>query len=93
MFEVLLNELPILLSADDVEAEASKLYAALASLNVEKLLVKFAISTFQKKHPKIRLKTVVEFNDMWAIGNYGISNDLYVRMLKERYFDIIKNKK
>ena len=46
-----------------------------------------------KKHPKIRLKTVVEFNDMWAIGNYGISNDLYVRMLKERYFDIIKNKK
>ena len=53
MFEVLLNELPILLSADDVEAEASKLYAALASLNVEKLLVKFAISTFQKKHPKI----------------------------------------
>ena len=46
-----------------------------------------------KKYPKIRLKTVVEFNDMWAIGNYGISNDLYVKMLKERYFDIIKNKK
>ena len=46
-----------------------------------------------KKHPKIRLKTVIEFNDMWAIGNYGVSNDLYVRMLKERYFDIIKNKK
>lgn len=36
---------------------------------------------------------VIEFNDMWAIGNYGIPNDLYVRMLKERYFDIIKNKK
>lgn len=37
--------------------------------------------------------TVVEFNDMWAIGNYGVPNDLYVRMLKDRYFDIIKNGK
>lgn len=36
---------------------------------------------------------IIEFNDMWAIGNYGIPNDTYVRMLKERYFDIIKNKK
>lgn len=35
----------------------------------------------------------VEHNDMWAIGNYGIENDLYVRMLKQRYFDIIKNGK
>ena len=40
--------------------------------------------------PKI---TVVELNDMWAIGNYGVPNDLYVRMLKERYFDIIKKGK
>ena len=31
---------------------------------------------------------VVEFNDMWAIGNYGVPNDLYIRMLKERYFEI-----
>ena len=37
--------------------------------------------------------SVIEFNDMWAIGNYGVPNDLYVRMLKERYFDIIKNGK
>ena len=37
--------------------------------------------------------TIIEFNDMWAIGNYGVPNDLYVRMLKDRYFDIIKNKK
>ena len=37
--------------------------------------------------------TVIEFNDMWAIGNYGVPNDLYVRMLKQRYFDIIKNGK
>ena len=35
--------------------------------------------------------TIIEFNDMWAIGNYGVPNDLYVRMLKDRYFDIIKN--
>lgn len=34
---------------------------------------------------------VIEYNDMWAIGNYGVPNDLYVRMLKERYFDIMRN--
>jgi len=34
---------------------------------------------------------VVEFNDMWAIGNYGMDNYLYLRMLRERYFEIIKN--
>jgi hypothetical protein len=33
---------------------------------------------------------VVEFNDMWAIGNYGVPNDLYLRMLKDRYFEIIR---
>ena len=37
--------------------------------------------------------SIIEFNDMWAIGNYGVDNDLYVRMLKDRYFDIIKNGK
>jgi hypothetical protein len=35
---------------------------------------------------------VVEFNDMWAIGNYGIPNDLYVKLLKHRYFEIINKK-
>lgn len=35
---------------------------------------------------------VVEFNDMWAIGNYGMDNTMYLRMLKDRYFEIIKNK-
>lgn len=44
-----------------------------------------------RKLGKFRQKTCIEFNDMWAIGNYGVNNDLYVRMLKERYFDIIKN--
>jgi hypothetical protein len=36
---------------------------------------------------------VVEFNDMLAIGNYGIPNYLYLRLLKERYFEIIRNHK
>lgn len=36
---------------------------------------------------------VVEFNDMWAIGNYGIPNDDYLRLLKDRYFEIIRNVK
>jgi len=31
---------------------------------------------------------VVEFNDMWAIGNYGIPNDLYLRLLMDRYLEI-----
>jgi len=35
--------------------------------------------------------TIIEFNDFWAIGNYGIPNDLYVRMLRDRYFEIIRN--
>lgn len=35
-------------------------------------------------------EVVVEFNDMWAIGNYGVPNDLYVRMLTDRYFEIVK---
>lgn len=34
---------------------------------------------------------VIEFNDMYAIGNYGIPNDLYLRLLKERYFEIIRS--
>ena len=33
---------------------------------------------------------IVEYNDMWAIGNYGIPNDMYVRLLKQRYFEIVK---
>jgi hypothetical protein len=32
---------------------------------------------------------VVEFNDMWAIGNYGMPNDLYLELLKDRYYEIL----
>lgn len=34
---------------------------------------------------------VIEFNDMWAIGNYGVENGLYFRVLKNRYFQIMKS--
>jgi hypothetical protein len=34
---------------------------------------------------------IVEFNDMYAIGNYGMPNDLYLRLLRERYFEIMKS--
>jgi hypothetical protein len=33
---------------------------------------------------------VIEFNDMWAIGNYGMDNYRYLRMLRERYFEIVR---
>lgn len=33
---------------------------------------------------------VVEFNDMWAIGNYGMDNSDYLRLLKQRYFEIVR---
>jgi len=33
---------------------------------------------------------VVEYNDMWSIGNYGVPNDIYLNMLKSRYFEIVK---
>lgn len=35
---------------------------------------------------------VIEYNDMWAIGNYGLPNDIYLHMLKNRYFEILNLK-
>ena len=35
---------------------------------------------------------IIEYNDMWAIGNYGLPNDLYVQLLRRRYFEIVKSK-
>jgi hypothetical protein len=32
---------------------------------------------------------VIEYNDMWAIGNYGLSNDVYVRMLRKRFKELL----
>jgi hypothetical protein len=32
---------------------------------------------------------VVELNDMWAIGNYGIDNSQYYTLLSDRYFQIV----
>lgn len=36
-------------------------------------------------------QAIIEFNDMWAIGNYGMPNDLYLKSLKDRYFEIMGN--
>jgi hypothetical protein len=36
---------------------------------------------------------VVEYNDMWAIGNYGIENGLYYQMLRDRYFEVMEQTK
>jgi hypothetical protein len=32
---------------------------------------------------------VIEYNDMWSIGNYGIENSAYLNLLKLRYFEIV----
>jgi hypothetical protein len=34
---------------------------------------------------------VVEFNDMWSIGNYGIDNGEYLKLLRTRYHEIMGN--
>lgn len=34
--------------------------------------------------------TVVEFNDFWSIGSYGLYSIDYAQMLLDRYFEIIK---
>lgn len=34
---------------------------------------------------------IIEYNDMWAIGNYGIDNSDYYKLLRERYFEIIRS--
>lgn len=33
---------------------------------------------------------VIEYNDMWAIGNYGMENDKYLKLLTDRYFEIVR---
>lgn len=32
----------------------------------------------------------IEFNDMWGIGNYGMRNDWYVNLLRDRYNELMK---
>ncbi len=34
---------------------------------------------------------VIEYNDFWSLGNYGVPNDLYLKLLSDRYFEIVKN--
>lgn len=33
---------------------------------------------------------IIEYNDGWSLGSYGIPNDLYLRLLMDRYFEIVK---
>lgn len=40
---------------------------------------------------KNKENVVIEYNDMWAIGNYGIPNDIYLRALRDRYFEIVNS--
>lgn len=35
---------------------------------------------------------VIEFDDMWAVGNYGVDNAKYLEMLIDRYNEILKSK-
>ena len=38
------------------------------------------------------LTVLVECNDGWAIGNYGLDALVYAKLLRDRWFEIIKNK-
>lgn len=33
---------------------------------------------------------IIEINDFWAIGNYGVEPQIYAEMLRDRYFEIVK---
>lgn len=35
---------------------------------------------------------IIEYNDGWSLGSYGIENSLYLRFLTDRYFEIVKQK-
>ncbi len=39
-----------------------------------------------------RTTELIEAQDMWSIGPYGLSPDIYVSLLKTRWFEIFKNK-
>jgi hypothetical protein len=34
---------------------------------------------------------VMEFNDFWSIGSYGLDPEIYAEMLLDRWFEIVKN--
>jgi len=34
---------------------------------------------------------VIEYNDFWSLGNYGLDNNTYLFLLSERYKEIMKN--
>lgn len=32
---------------------------------------------------------IIEYNDFWALGNYGMPAEMYAKLLKKRYFEIV----
>lgn len=76
----------------------SRNYAGDFTISPNYLYIESVIKTNKSNFPcaytidigiNIGANVVIEFNDMWAIGNYGMPNDLYLRLLKDRYFEII----
>ncbi len=57
----------------------------------DKLPVSFTADVGVVDNNGIKGDFVVEFNDMYAIGNYGLENSVYLRMLRERYFEIMRS--
>lgn len=64
-----------------------KYLESVVSLNKDKFPIAYTVDVGILENGE---NVVIEYNDMWAIGNYGIPNDLYLRLLKERYFEIVK---
>jgi hypothetical protein len=60
--------------------------------NQEKFPIAYTIDIGILGGNKFGKNVIVEYNDMWAIGNYGMPNDLYLRLLRDRYFEIISTK-
>lgn len=52
----------------------------------ENALISYTIDVAVETNQKT---TVIEFNDFWAIGSYGLDCSKYSEMLKDRYFEII----
>jgi hypothetical protein len=46
--------------------------------------------TFDSK-TNVFTQYVIEFNDMWAIGNYGLPNEVYYQLLKKRFRTLLED--
>lgn len=48
------------------------------------------LDSLMSTSPLYERQVVVEYNHFFAIGNYGMPNDLYLQLLKDCYFEIVK---